>query len=144
MPPECSPAHFMQNMKSLGEYVQKATGSLPKLVLVILPISSADVCLAVKQFGDVHVGVPTQIDAKLGGVNALSRFHALEKLMSVLFEAMMLIPHPRQEQIDELRKLVYQAIDEFSNRNNLRHRRSWRLSRTVLDSGVAAELEASG
>ncbi|KAJ8585071.1 hypothetical protein M405DRAFT_912445, partial [Rhizopogon salebrosus TDB-379] len=35
----------VQDMKSLGEYVQKATGSLPKLVL---------------QFGDVHVGVPTQ------------------------------------------------------------------------------------
>jgi hypothetical protein len=53
----CSPAHFMQDMKSLGEYVQKAAGSLPKLVLVILPISSADIYLAVKQFGDVHVGV---------------------------------------------------------------------------------------
>jgi hypothetical protein len=57
MPPKCSPARFMQDMKSLGEYVQKATGSLPKLVLVILPISSVDIYLAVKQFGDVHVGV---------------------------------------------------------------------------------------
>jgi hypothetical protein len=57
MPPECSPARFMQDMKSLREYVQKATGSLPKLVLVILLISSADIYLAVKQFGDVHVGV---------------------------------------------------------------------------------------
>jgi hypothetical protein len=47
----------MQDMKSLGEYVQKASGSLPKLVLVILPTSSADIYLAVKQFGDVHVGV---------------------------------------------------------------------------------------
>jgi hypothetical protein len=47
----------MQDMKSLGDYVQKATGSLPKLVLVILPTSSADIYLAVKQFGDVHVGV---------------------------------------------------------------------------------------
>ncbi|KAJ8584913.1 hypothetical protein M405DRAFT_433214 [Rhizopogon salebrosus TDB-379] len=50
----------VKDMKSLGEYVQKASGSLPKLVLVILPTSSADIYLAVKQFGDVHVGVPMQ------------------------------------------------------------------------------------
>ncbi|KAJ8586014.1 hypothetical protein M405DRAFT_824005 [Rhizopogon salebrosus TDB-379] len=29
----------------------------------------------------------------------------------------MSIQHPRQETIDELRKLVYQAVYEFGNRN---------------------------
>jgi hypothetical protein len=47
----------MQDMKSLGEHVQKETGSLLKQVLVNFPTNSADIYLAVKQFGDVHVGV---------------------------------------------------------------------------------------
>lgn len=49
----------MQDMKSLGEHVQKVAGKMPTLVLVILPTSSADIYLAIKQFGDVHVGVCT-------------------------------------------------------------------------------------
>ncbi|KAJ8581687.1 stem cell self-renewal protein Piwi [Rhizopogon salebrosus TDB-379] len=92
-----------------------------------------------------------KINAKLGGVNALPRSPALEKLTSAPFmimgadvghpapglknqpsvaslvwsydrfaaryEAMMSIQHPRQEKIDELRTLVYRAVDEFGNRN---------------------------
>ncbi|OJA17422.1 hypothetical protein AZE42_04820 [Rhizopogon vesiculosus] len=97
------------DMRSLGEYINKKTGSLPELVLVILPTSSADIYLAVKQFGDVHVGMPTQcvrenkierandqycanlgmkINVKLGGVNALPRSPALEKLVSATFMIM--------------------------------------------------------
>jgi len=44
-------------MKSLGVYIHKETGTLPELVLIILPTSAADIYMAIKQFGDVHIGV---------------------------------------------------------------------------------------
>jgi len=44
-------------MKLLADQVNKLAGKLPTLVMVILPTSSADIYMAVKQFGDVHVGV---------------------------------------------------------------------------------------
>jgi len=44
-------------MKLLADQVNKLAGKLPTLVMVILPTTSADIYMAVKQFGDVHVGV---------------------------------------------------------------------------------------
>jgi hypothetical protein len=67
----------MQDMKSLGEYVQKASGSLPKLVSVILPTSSADIYLAVKQFGDVHVGVRVTYSVGCFRLSLIPRTHYL-------------------------------------------------------------------
>ncbi|KAG2348507.1 Piwi-domain-containing protein [Suillus weaverae] len=169
----CSGASSVVNdMRSLKHAVGNKIGRDMELVLAILPTSSADIYHAIKSFGDVIAGFPTQcvrenkierandqycanlgmkINAKLGGVNSLPRSGALEKLMSapfmvigadvghpapgminqpsvaslvysydryaVRYEAMMSVQHPRQEKIDELRKLVYRAIAEFGERN---------------------------
>jgi len=88
----------MQDTKSLGEYINKEAGSLPKLVLGILPISLADIYLAIRQFGDVHVSVSTltcsiirTILMSCVGTDAMCRKscrgvrHALEKPVSALF-----------------------------------------------------------
>lgn len=162
----------VNDMRSLKHSVHGKIGKDPKMVLAILPTSSTDIYHAIKSFGDVIAGFPTQcvrenkierandqycanlgmkINAKLGGVNSLPRSGALEKLTSapfmvigadvghpapgmvnqpsvaslvysfdryaVRYEAMMSVQHPRQEKIDELRKLVYRAIEEFGDRN---------------------------
>ncbi|KAG1736714.1 Piwi domain-containing protein [Suillus lakei] len=163
-----------KDMMSVGTSVNNKTGRHPELVLAILPTSSTDIYHAIKSFGDVIAGLPTQcvrenkierandqycanlgmkINAKLGGTNSMPRSGALEKLMSapfmvmgadvghpapgmvnqpsvaslvysfdryaVRYEAMMSVQHPRQEKIDELRSLVYRAIDEFGERNRI-------------------------
>ncbi|KAG1819562.1 ribonuclease H-like domain-containing protein [Suillus subaureus] len=169
----CSGASSVVNdMRSLKHSVHNKIGKDLEMVLAILPTSSTDIYHAIKSFGDVIAGFPTQcvrenkierandqycanlgmkINAKLGGVNSLPRSGALEKLMNAPFmvigadvghpapgmvnqpsvaslvysfdryaaryEAMMSVQHPRQEKIDELRKLVYRAIDEFGERN---------------------------
>ncbi|KIK45842.1 hypothetical protein CY34DRAFT_22361 [Suillus luteus UH-Slu-Lm8-n1] len=152
----------------------KKLGRDPDLVLAILPTSSTDIYHAIKSFGDVIAGFPTQcvrenkierandqycanlgmkINAKLGGVNSLPKSGALEKLVSapfmvmgadvghpapgminqpsvaslvysfdrnaVRYESMMSVQLPRQEKIDELRKMVYRAIGEFGDRNKI-------------------------
>ncbi|KAG2133863.1 ribonuclease H-like domain-containing protein [Suillus cothurnatus] len=168
----CSGASSVVNdMRSLRLSVQSKIGRDLEMVLAILPTSAVDIYSAIKTFGDVHTGCPTQcvrenkierandqycsnlamkINAKLGGVNSLPRSGALEKLQSSPFmiigadvghpapgmvnqpsvaslvysfdryaaryEAMMSVQHPRQEKIDELRKLVYRAIYEFHKR----------------------------
>ncbi|KAG2041475.1 ribonuclease H-like domain-containing protein [Suillus americanus] len=184
----------VNDMRSLKHSVNNKIGRDLEMVLAILPTSSTDIYHAIKSFGDVIAGFPTQcvrenkierandqycanlgmkINAKLGGVNSLPRSGALEKLMSSPFmvigmyrpclalethrrlvhpapgadvghpapgmvnqpsvaslvysfdryaaryEAMMSVQHPRQEKIDELRKLVYRAIDEFGERNKI-------------------------
>ncbi|KAG2061216.1 Piwi-domain-containing protein [Suillus hirtellus] len=189
----CAGASSVVNdMRSLKNAVNSRIGKDPEMVLAILPTSSTDIYHAIKSFGDVIAGFPTQcvrenkierandqycanlgmkINAKLGGVNSLPRSGALEKLMSAPFmimgmyrpclalethwrlvhpapgadvghpapgminqpsvaslvysfdryaaryESMMSVQHPRQEKIDELRKLVYRAIFEFGERN---------------------------
>ncbi|KAG2158147.1 Piwi-domain-containing protein [Suillus bovinus] len=169
----CAGASSVVNdMRSLKHAVSNKIGNDPEMVLAILPTSSTDIYHAIKSFGDVIAGFPTQcvrenkierandqycanlgmkINAKLGGVNSLPRSGALEKLTSapfmvmgadvghpapgtinqpsvaslvysfdryaVRYEAMMSVQHPRQEKIDELRKLVYRAIYEFGERN---------------------------
>ncbi|KAG1749019.1 ribonuclease H-like domain-containing protein [Suillus paluster] len=99
----------VKDMRSIGQDVNNKTKRLPELVLAILPVSSADIYMVIKQFGDVHAGVPTQcvrenkiakandqycanlgmkINAKLGGVNSLPRSGALEKLTNAPFMIM--------------------------------------------------------
>ncbi|KAG1858414.1 Piwi domain-containing protein [Suillus subalutaceus] len=171
----CSGASSVVNdMRSLKNSVNNKIGRDLEMVLAILPTSSTDIYHAIKSFGDVIAGFPTQcvrenkierandqycanlgmkINAKLGGVNSLPKSGALEKLTSAplvhpapgadvghpapgmvnqpsvaslvysfdryaaRYEAMMSVQHPRQEKIDELRKLVYRAIYEFGERN---------------------------
>ncbi|KAG2752172.1 Piwi-domain-containing protein [Suillus brevipes Sb2] len=160
------------DMRSLKNSVYSKIGKDPELVLAILPTSSTDIYHAIKSFGDVIAGFPTQcvrenkierandqycanlgmkINAKLGGVNSLPKSGALEKLVSapfmvmgadvghpapgmvnqpsvaslvysfdrngVRYESMMSVQYPRQEKIDELRKMVSRAIGEFGDRN---------------------------
>lgn len=169
----CSGASSVVNdMRSLKNSVYSKIGKDPELVLAILPTSSTDIYHAIKSFGDVIAGFPTQcvrenkierandqycanlgmkINAKLGGVNSLPKSGALEKLVSapfmvmgadvghpapgmvnqpsvaslvysfdrnaVRYESMMSVQYPRQEKIDELRKMVSRAIGEFGDRN---------------------------
>ncbi|KAJ8580446.1 hypothetical protein M405DRAFT_938749, partial [Rhizopogon salebrosus TDB-379] len=80
------------------------------------------------------VNLAMKINAKLGGVNALPRSPALEKLTSAPFMIMgadVGQPAPGlknqpsvaslvwlyDQKIDELRTLVYRAVDKFGNRN---------------------------
>ncbi|KAJ1305975.1 hypothetical protein OPQ81_010690 [Rhizoctonia solani] len=79
-----------QQLRSAGQQVYQKTNAPPSLIVVVLPENSADLYQAVKHFGDVTQGVPTQclksnkcrgakpqywanvclkINAKLGGVN---------------------------------------------------------------------------
>lgn len=78
--------------RDLQEASEKTGKKRPDLLVVVLPSSAADIRFAVKQFGDVFYGIPTQcvredkiarannqycnnvamkINAKLGGVNAV-------------------------------------------------------------------------
>lgn len=171
----CSGASSVVNdMRSLKLSVHNKIGKDLEMVLAILPTSSTDIYHAIKSFGDVIAGFPTQcvrenkierandqycanlgmkINAKLGGVNSLPKSGALEKLVNapfmimgadvghpapgminqpsvaslvysfdryaVRYESMMSVQYPRQEKIDELRKLVYRAIHEFGERNKI-------------------------
>ncbi|KAI6150981.1 Piwi-domain-containing protein [Pisolithus tinctorius] len=95
----------------------------PDLILVVLPSSAAEIRLAVKQFGDVHTGISTQcvredkiarannqycnnvamkINAKLGGVNAIPKAPALEKLKEAPFMIMGVdVGHPSPGVMDQ-------------------------------------------
>ncbi|KAG1847046.1 hypothetical protein F4604DRAFT_1936086 [Suillus subluteus] len=100
----CGPALGEADMQSLKNVVSNKIGRDPELVLAILPMSSTDVYHAIKSFGDIIAGFPTQcvrenkikrandqycvnlgmkINAKLGGVNSLPRSGALEKLSAL-------------------------------------------------------------
>lgn len=95
----------------------------PDLILVVLPSSAAEIRLAVKQFGDVHTGISTQcvredkiarannqycnnvamkINAKLGGVNAIPKAPALDKLKEAPFMIMGVdVGHPSPGVMDQ-------------------------------------------
>lgn len=82
----------VQDLDRAGQQVIRRTGKPPTLLVVVLPDHSADMYQAVKHFGDVFRGVPTQcisskkikgsrpqywanvclkINAKLGGINSI-------------------------------------------------------------------------
>ncbi|KAL4065381.1 Piwi-domain-containing protein [Scleroderma citrinum] len=93
------------------------------LLLVVLPASAADIRFAVKRFGDVLNGIPTQcvredkiarannqycnnvamkINAKLGGVNAVPSASALERLRKNPFMIMGVdVGHPAPGVVDQ-------------------------------------------
>ncbi|KAG2336779.1 hypothetical protein BDR05DRAFT_1005565 [Suillus weaverae] len=94
----------VNDMRSLKNAVGNKIGRDPELVLAILPMSSTNVYHAIKSFGDIIAGFPTQcvrenkiervndqycanlgmkINAKFGGVNSLPRSGALEKLSAL-------------------------------------------------------------
>jgi hypothetical protein len=83
----------MQDMKSLGEYINKEAGRLLELALGILPSSSADTYLAVEQFElyTLTCSIIRTILTSCVGADAMcskscrSVRHALEKLVSTLF-----------------------------------------------------------
>ncbi|OAX35837.1 hypothetical protein K503DRAFT_784798 [Rhizopogon vinicolor AM-OR11-026] len=58
---DCRFRATLEDMKSLGEYINKEARSLLHLVLGIRLTTSADIHLAVKQLDDVHVCVPAQL-----------------------------------------------------------------------------------
>jgi hypothetical protein len=61
-----SPLNIFQDLKEAGLACLNAPNAIkrgikkPELIIVILPQSAADLRAAVKQFGDVTMGVPTQ------------------------------------------------------------------------------------
>ncbi|QRV87399.1 argonaute-like protein [Ceratobasidium sp. AG-Ba] len=99
-PPKSLDVH--NHLHAAGNAVYKATKRVPTLIVIIMPDNSSDLYQAVKYFGDVKRGVPTQclnafkakkgnpqyfanvwlkVNAKLGGVNSVLDPQA-QKLLS--------------------------------------------------------------
>jgi len=89
---EAGQGNIGEQLRFAGAECQRCSGSLPTLIVVILPFGGNDIYSAVKHFGDVSVGVITQcmvswkcfragphyfanitlkLNAKLGGINAV-------------------------------------------------------------------------
>ncbi|KAH9035273.1 argonaute-like protein [Lactarius hengduanensis] len=89
---ELGQGNIGQQLRAASDECQRRTGSLPTLVVVVLPEGGNDIYSAVKHFGDVAVGVVTQcmksskcfrakpqyfasitlkLNVKLGGVNSV-------------------------------------------------------------------------
>ncbi|KAI0053586.1 argonaute-like protein [Auriscalpium vulgare] len=106
-----------------GQDVRRATGNLPTVLVVILPEGGNDIYTAVKHFGDVAVGIPTQcmksskcsnakpqyyanvilkINVKLGGINTIPDARSASYLMdpnnpTIVMGADVIHPAPGSE-----------------------------------------------